>query len=215
MQKEVNLLNKDQDNQRTDDNQHPMKYQQFVPNFPPVGPGQRPPGGPSSGPGQRPPGVPSSGPGQRPPGVPSPGPGQRPPGGPSSGPGQRPPGVPSPSPGQRPPGGPSPSPGQRPPGRPSGQPPSAPPSFIPQLPREAGQDVRGPSGGPFIGFQRPSRDFRSCMNRFTYIWLINGNNFWFYPVFASRNFIEGFRWRRNRWEYERINTNRILFHICF
>lgn len=118
-------------------------------------------------------------------------------------------------------------PGQRPPvqgpsdQRPPGQPPSAPPSFTPQLPREEGQQLlseprgsRG-SGGVIIDFRRPRRDFRGCLNRFTYIWLFNGNNFWFYPVFIGRNTIEGFRWRRNRWEYDRIFINRILFHLCF
>lgn len=135
---------------------------------------------------------------------------------------------------QGPPFGP---PGQRPPGqrpsnqrpsnqrpsnqRPSGQPPSAPPNFTPQLPREEGQQLlseqRGISGpgGLIFDFRRRQRDFRGCMNRFTYIWLFNGNNFWFYPVFIGRNAVEGFRWRRNRWEYERILINRILFHICF
>ncbi|NLO08974.1 MAG: transporter [Clostridiales bacterium] len=142
-------------------------------------------------------------------------PGQRQPG---PGPG-RPAGPPFGTPGPglgRPPGPPVPGPG-----RPGGQPPSAPPNFTPQLPREEeGQLLFEPSGsrvsgGRVIDFRRRPRDFRGCMNRFTYIWLINGNNFWFYPVFIGRNAIEGFRWRRNRWEYERIFTNRILFHVCF
>ena len=129
-----------------------------------------------------------------------------------------PPGQRQPGPG-RPPGTPGASPG---PGRTQGQPPSAPPSFTPQLPREEEQqffsgpsDFRGPNGRRVIDSRRRPRDFRGCMNRFTYIWLINGNNFWFYPVFVGRNTIEGFRWRRNRWEYDRISTNRILFHLCF
>ena len=141
------------------------------------------------------------------------------------------PGPPFRPPGQRPsnqgPPGQRPSdqgpPGQRQqgPARQPAQPPSAPPNFTPQLPREEGQQLlseptgfRGP-GGAIINIRRRPRDFRGCMNRFTYIWLINGNSFWFYPVFAGRNTIEGFRWRRNRWEYERIFLNRILFHLCF
>jgi len=116
---------------------------------------------------------------------------------------------------------------QQPPGfgpgpvRPGMQPPSAPPGFTPQLPREEQQllsgpsDFRGPYGGRIIDFRRRPRDFRRCLNRFTYIWLVNGSNFWFYPVVIGRNTIEGFRWRRNRWDYERLNINRILFHLCF
>lgn len=105
--------------------------------------------------------------------------------------------------------------------RPGGQPPSAPPNFIPQLPREEEQQLfsgptgfRGPGGG-IIDFRRRPRDFHGCINRFTFIWLTNGNNFWFYPVFVGNNSIEGFSWRRNRWEYDRLLINRILFHICF
>ncbi|NLJ97528.1 MAG: hypothetical protein GX321_10290 [Clostridiales bacterium] len=147
----------------------------------------------------------------------TPGPNQRPPGMPGLGPGQRPPGMPGP--GQRPPGMPGPGFG---PGRPSAQPPSAPPRFTPELPREEEQQLffePSRDGGPFsrriMDFRRRPRNFRNCLNRFTYIWLVNGNNFWFYPIFQGRNTIEGFRWRRNRWEYDRINLNRILFHSCF
>lgn len=102
--------------------------------------------------------------------------------------------------------------------RPGAGPPSAPPNFTPQLPQEERQALSGP-GGPAIrggvGFRGRPRDMRGCINRFTYIWLFNGNNFWFYPVFVGRNTVEGFRWRRNGWDYDRINTNRILYHICF
>lgn len=224
MQKEVNSLNYDSDNKKVDYREQPMRYQQFFPGFPPGSPGQRPPGPPGL-PGQRPPGSPepSGPPGQRPPGSPGPSvpPGQRPPGPPGSSvpPGQRPPGPPGPSgpPGQRPPGSSGP-PGQ---GRPGAGPPSPPPTFTPQLPREEQQYLsepqgfRGPFGGRIIDLRRRPRDFRGCLNRFTYIWLINGSNFWFYPTFVGRNTIEGFRWRRNRWDYDRININRVLFHLCF
>ena len=150
---------------------------------------------------------PGTGPGQRP----GTGTGQRPPGFPQTGPGQMPPGFPGQQPG-------FPGPGQA---RPGVQPPSAPPNFTPQLPRDEQQllsgpsDFRGPFGGRIIDFRRRPRDLRGCLNRFTYIWLLNGSNFWFYPVFIGRNTIEGFRWRRNRWDYDRININRILFHLCF
>ncbi|NLK99259.1 MAG: hypothetical protein GX271_01210 [Clostridiales bacterium] len=138
---------------------------------------------------------------------------------PPQGPGPgRPQGPQGPGPGR--PQGPQ-GPGPSRPQTPQGQPPSAPPSFTPQLPREGEQqlsgplDFRGPFGGRIIDQRRAPRNLRGCLNRFTFIWLINGNNFWFYPVFIDRNTIEGFRWRRNRWEYDRIRINRILFHLCF
>lgn len=104
---------------------------------------------------------------------------------------------------------------------PGNQPSTPPPDFTPQLPREGQQllsgpsDFRGPFGGRIIDFRERPRNLSRCLNRFTYIWLFNGSNFWFYPIFIGRNAVEGFRWRRNRWEYERININRILFNLCF
>lgn len=100
-----------------------------------------------------------------------------------------------------------------------GRPPSSPPpGFIPETPRAGGQPFSGPSDSRSQyrgGGQNLSGSFGGCINRFTYIWLINGNNFWFYPTFIGWGQISGFRWRRGRWEYDRINMRRILFHRCF
>lgn len=100
----------------------------------------------------------------------------------------------------------------------SGMPLSAPPNFSPEMPRggaqpysfgiEDGMDFRR-------GGQNQNRSLRRCLNRFTFIWLFNGNSFWFYPIEIRRNQIEGFRWRNNRWIYDRINVRRILFFRCF
>ncbi len=112
---------------------------------------------------------------------------------------------------------------EAPPGAPGmgAAPRSAPPSFTPEGPPTDQRALMGGPGGPGgapnaagRGFVRPG-DFRRCMFRFTYIWLFNGNNFWFYPTFVGRQFVEGFRWRRNRWEYDRINIQRIFFFRCY
>lgn len=138
-------------------------------------------------------------------------PGQRP----GKGPPSAPPGFP---PGQSRPGMPQSPPGQT---RPGTQPPSPPPGFTPEMPRAEAQpfagrtDSRRPGGGIGGIFPGFPRDLRGCINRFTYFWLINGSNFWFYPIFAGRQTVEGFRWRRGAWVYDRINTNRILFFRCF
>jgi hypothetical protein len=104
------------------------------------------------------------------------------------------------------------------------QPPrTAPPNFIPEGPGMEGEPFGGPSRGaqyrggePFRGGSRTNpREIRRCINRFTFIWLINGNSFWFYPTFVDRQFVFGFRWRRNRWEFDRINLRRIFFFRCF
>ncbi len=142
--------------------------------------------------------IPPSGPGQdnnQGPGF-GPGPGQRPPG---RGPGPRPP-MPGPGPGPRPPG-----PGPRPP-----QPMVPPPNFIPELPNNTEGPEAFRSGGQIGG-----SNLWICLYRNTFMWLINGNSFWFYPTFIGRNHVEGFRWRRYTWVYERINLRLIFFFLCF
>ncbi|MDF2540492.1 MAG: hypothetical protein K0S47_210 [Herbinix sp.] len=76
---------------------------------------------------------------------------------------------------------------------------SAPPSFSPPSPMWHS----GPQG---IG---------RCINRNTYIWLMNGNSFWFFPVFVGRQAVVGFRWRGFGWSYQRINFRNILSYRCF
>lgn len=98
-----------------------------------------------------------------------------------------------------------------------GQPRTAPPNFIPEGPGMDRRSMEAPLGFGVQfrpGMQVRPREIRRCINRFTYIWLVNGNNFWFYPTFLDRQFVYGFRWRRNRWEYDRINLNRIIFFRC-
>ena len=113
------------------------------------------------------------------------------------------------------------------------QPRSAPPDFIPEAPRMDRRQMNEPNEqdrtgfGIFIGPGRPGpgggrdemfgrrREMRRCLFRFTYIWLFNGNEFWFYPISVDNQFVQGFRWRRNRWEFERINLRRIFFFRCF
>ena len=121
--------------------------------------------------------------------------------------------------------GPGRSPGQQPPLGVGRQPLGAPPSFTPELPSSERQQFQEPlrfgpdqRGGRFPGQsdrRRRPRDLRNCINRFTYIWLVNGNNFWFYPIFIAGQQVIGFRWRRGVWVYDRISINRIFFHQCF
>lgn len=115
------------------------------------------------------------------------------------------------------------------------QPIGAPPSFTPTLPESERGEQRGMFGRPpgFGPDRRPDqrerggprdRDFdrgrrprnlRSCLNRFTFIWLINGDSFWFYPIMLSGQQVVGFRWRRGAWVFDRINVRRIFFHQCY
>lgn len=101
-----------------------------------------------------------------------------------------PPGMP---PGGGPPVGPPPGGGQPPMG--------PPPSFAPQM---------APSS-----WDQGSQGIRRCLYRYTYIWLNNGNAFWFYPIFVVGNSMGGYRWRGNRWEYRIMNLNRIRTFQCY
>lgn len=56
---------------------------------------------------------------------------------------------------------------------------------------------------------------RRCLFRNTYIWLNNGEQFWFFPVFVGRNSIAGFRWNGFFWSYFGIDLNRISSFTCF
>jgi len=122
------------------------------------------------------------------------GPGYPPPGG---GPGFHPYGV---GPGTPPPGG---GPGFPPPGAgPGFQPPTGPPpAFTPQ-PQAAPLAV-SPGG------------LRGCLFRFTYVWLVNGRQFWFFPVRVERFSVAGFRWTGFSWMFFGIDLRFIRSYTCF
>ena len=103
---------------------------------------------------------------------------------------------------------------QRPPSPPTGRPPSGggpvpmgpPPSSVPRRPGQ-------PRGGvtPFVS----PGSMRNCIGRFTYVWLSNGLEFWFFPVQIWANTVVGFRWdRRFGWSYTGISLNRIDMFTC-
>ncbi len=104
------------------------------------------------------------------------------------------------------------------------EPRTAPPNFIPEAP---GVERFGPDGRSQFGgrpgqdrferedFNRRRRELRGCLRRFTFVWLFNGESFWFYPVDVDNVFVRGFRWRRNRWVFDRIFIRRIIFFRCF
>ncbi|SER75338.1 hypothetical protein [Salipaludibacillus aurantiacus] len=121
-----------------------------------------------------------------------------PPGGP--GPGFGPPG--GTPPGFGPPGGPPPGPGFGP----SGGPPPGPPPATPP-----------PTGPEGIGvFAVDPGAFRRCLYRYTYVVLVDGRRFWFWPTFIGRTSVAGYRWRPRqfRWVYFGIDANQIRSFQC-
>lgn len=101
------------------------------------------------------------------------------------------------------------------------QPPrTPPPSSTPPLPRGMALPRPGTSEfnlqyDNFNATNNLDRQFRSCLNRFTFVWLWYGRSFWFYPINIRRWSVDGFIWYRNRWIYDSINLNSIFFYKCF
>ena len=91
----------------------------------------------------------------------------------------------------------------------------------PQMPPPAGGPGPMPMGPPpsftpmMSSSQPGSTGIRQCMYRNTFIWLRNGDGFWFFPTFVSRNVIWGFRWGRFGWMFNTVNRDNILTFQCF
>jgi hypothetical protein len=103
-------------------------------------------------------------------------------------------GPPGSPPGQGPIGGP---PGQ---GPQSGPPSSPPPTFIPTEQVSA--------------FAVDPGSIRRCMFRYTYVWLRNRQQFWFFPIFVGRQSVAGWRWTGFRWMYFGISLRQITSFTC-
>ncbi|MBB6450954.1 hypothetical protein HNR44_002944 [Geomicrobium halophilum] len=90
---------------------------------------------------------------------------------------------------------------------PQTSPPTAsPPGFIPPRPPETQQ----------IGtFAVDPGAIRGCLFRFTYVWLTNQQQFWFYPIFVGRTSVAGFRWTGFSWVYFGIDTGLIDAFQCY
>lgn len=90
--------------------------------------------------------------------------------------------------------------GQQGPGAP---PPTAPPpQFTPQQPSASPLAV---DPGAISG----------CLFRNTFVWLNNGEGFWFFPTFVGRTSVAGFRWNGRFWMYFGIDLRRIQTFTCF
>lgn len=89
-----------------------------------------------------------------------------------------------------------------PPGPQISQAPTAPPPpFIPQ------QVVASP-------FAVDPGAIRLCLFRNTFIWLSNGEGFWFYPIFVGPRSVAGFRWNGRTWLIFGIDLRRIISFTC-
>jgi hypothetical protein len=97
------------------------------------------------------------------------------------------------------PGFPPSFPGQ---GAEAGAPTTPPPSFVPAQTQQFGAFAVDPGS------------IRRCLFRFTYVWLRNFQQFWFYPIFVGRTSISGYRWTGNRWVFFGISLRQIESFTC-
>ncbi|MFG3614034.1 collagen-like protein [Rummeliibacillus sp. G93] len=97
------------------------------------------------------------------------------------------------------------SPGPSFPGTPgtSQAPTAPPPSFTPQQSTTVSPLAVDPGA------------IRMCLFRNTYVWLNNGDAFWYYPVFVGSRSVSGFRWTGWTWVIFGIDTRRISSFTCF
>lgn len=112
---------------------------------------------------------------------------------------------------------------------PTGTPPSGPPGPPPSQGGFSGFPTTGPgtvSGPPtapppsFVPTQQVSAfavdpgGIRRCLFRYTYVWLNNGQQFWFYPVFVGRTSVSGYRWNGFRWLFFGVSLRQIQSFTC-
>jgi hypothetical protein len=98
------------------------------------------------------------------------------------------------------PGGPPGSPPGQGQGPQSGPPSSPPPTFVPTEQISA--------------FAVDPGSIRRCMFRYTYVWLRNRQQFWFFPIFVGRQSVAGWRWTGFRWMYFGISLRQITSFTC-
>ena len=85
-----------------------------------------------------------------------------------------------------------------------GPPTAPPPSFTPQLQQQSASAFAVDPGA-----------IRGCLHRNTFVWLENGNGFWFFPTFVGRTSMAGWRWRSWRWTYYGTDLRRVRSFQCF
>lgn len=98
--------------------------------------------------------------------------------------------------------GAGPGPGQGPSDRPPSGPP---PSVKPNLKQQPGFGVKAIDPGAI----------RRCRNRFVYLQLDNGREFWAWLSFVGRRSVAGWRWNGFRWVYFGTDLRNIDNFVCY
>lgn len=91
-------------------------------------------------------------------------------------------------------------PGQSAPPRSGSAPRTPPPNFVPQ----AAPGLRAVDPGAIS----------HCLYTFTYLWLNNRQQFWFFPTFVGRKSVAGYRWSNNRWVFMGFDLRMVDSFFC-
>ncbi|WP_428912373.1 hypothetical protein [Niallia sp. Krafla_26] len=86
----------------------------------------------------------------------------------------------------------------------SGPPSAPPPTFVPA---QTQQQQAGT-------FAVDPGSIRGCLFRYTYIWLRNREQFWFYPTFVGRTSVSGWRWTGYRWVFFGTSLRQVQSFTC-
>lgn len=66
----------------------------------------------------------------------------------------------------------------------------------------------------FIPPKPPVSYVIDCMNQYTYVWLLNGEQFWFYPISVDSLGVTGYRWNGLSWMFYGIDGRLIDAVSC-
>ena len=91
------------------------------------------------------------------------------------------------------------------------------PVIQPQFPPQGPGPVIGPQGpGPVVGEANSTvpQKLQICVDRFVYLWLNNGAEFWFFVQGVTPRYIFGWRLKEGRLQRGRITMSRIETFYC-
>ena len=98
--------------------------------------------------------------------------------------------------------------------KPPGAPKSPPPNHIPSKKDHEVQNFNQGQYGPETKAVSPN-SIRFCVFKYTYIWEVNGRNYWAFLYNVDRRSVSGFRWNGRSWVYFGVDLRRLDSFVCY
>ncbi|WP_230192000.1 transporter [Paenibacillus sp. CECT 9249] len=67
---------------------------------------------------------------------------------------------------------------------------------------------------PFVPTPTATSYIIDCLQNYTYVWLWNGESFWFYPTRVEYGEVSGYRWNGAFWAFYGIDPRLIMSVSC-